>query len=109
MTVQPRSERLHFPVRPGWHCGACREEWPCDKAQLRLLSEYRGFLTSLSCYMSTFMFDMVTDFAGDESRTRGTIHVRCLGWVADATRAERRAPEQPTAVTAATPSGPQPA
>jgi len=32
--------REHLPVRPGWDCWACGQDWPCQPAQDLLVEAY---------------------------------------------------------------------
>lgn len=45
----------HVAMRPLWRCRNCGEDWPCEPAQLSLLSEYQGDRTSLIIYLSALM------------------------------------------------------
>ncbi|WP_203998126.1 flavin reductase [Micromonospora lutea] len=47
---RPRPE--HVPSRPTWRCRACGAAWPCGRAKLRLLGEYRQDRVALLVHLA---------------------------------------------------------
>jgi hypothetical protein len=69
---------LHVPVRPGWECAACGQDWPCADRRHRLLAEYAGNRIGLAMLLASYMLDALAerpDLAPTELRSR------FLGWL----------------------------
>ena len=68
----------HQPVRPGWHCAACNDEWPCARRKDELYLECDGLIVALSLLMSQYY----ADAAADSPNTRAhLLWLRFVAWV----------------------------
>jgi hypothetical protein len=68
----------HHPVAPGWSCGGCGAEWPCDTRRRELLAEYDSAPVSLGLYLGDHLIDAAQDLADIPA---GYLHFRFLGWL----------------------------
>ena len=52
---------VHDPTRPGWTCGSCGRDWPCDPAREQLVDEHRGDRIGLTIRMGNMLIDATHD------------------------------------------------
>jgi hypothetical protein len=83
MTVmaEERLNEEHVGERPSWDCAACARPWPCANAKERLLSEFRGFPSVLTIYMSAQMCEAMLDLTAHGTDPPTDLYDRFLAWV----------------------------
>lgn len=72
----------HNPIRPGWLCGGCGAEWPCETRRRELLAEYSGASNSLSIFLRDALAIAYYDMPGIEY---GSLVDRIVNWPTAAT------------------------
>lgn len=73
----------HLPMRPLWLCRRCGQPWPCGRARLALLAEYRQSRLSLLLYLAGLMYEAIDDLHRLYPSTSGDVRDlfdRFLGW-----------------------------
>ncbi|MFG2063834.1 hypothetical protein ACGFIK_20720 [Micromonospora sp. NPDC048871] len=68
----------HAPVVPGWTCGTCGADWPCEQKRARLLSEYAADPAMLSVYLAACLAAATEDLHRCGSTS---LQGRFLGWL----------------------------
>ena len=77
-TIQ-RVEHLH--ARPAWDCRVCGQPWPCADAKTNLLTEFRGFPSVLTVYLSGQMYDALDDLTSHGEYTPADLYERFISWI----------------------------
>jgi hypothetical protein len=77
-TLVTANEHLHD--RPSWDCRLCRQPWPCAKAKADLLTEFQAFPSVLTIYLSSQMYDALTDMTADGQPVPFNLYERFLSW-----------------------------
>ena len=75
----------HLPLRPLWLCRRCGRPWPCGRARLVLLVEYRDNRIGLFLYLAGLLHEAIEDLRRLNPSTTGTVRDlfdRFLGWPA---------------------------
>ncbi|MEV2239840.1 hypothetical protein [Micromonospora sp. NPDC049891] len=73
----------HLPLRPLWLCRVCGQPWPCGRAKLVLLDNYRGNEISLFLYLAGLLQEAIDDLHRANPSTTGDVRDlfdRFLGW-----------------------------
>jgi hypothetical protein len=68
----------HNPIRPGWSCRGCGDDWPCPSRRQQLQAEYVDARVSLTLYLAACMVDAAFDLP---IAPAGVLYDRFLGWV----------------------------
>ncbi|GLZ57773.1 hypothetical protein [Micromonospora sp. NBRC 107095] len=83
----PEGDRLlpseHPPLRPLWLCRRCGQPWPCGRARIALVAEYRDNRVGLFLYLAGLLHEAIDDLHRlNPSTTRGVSDLfdRFLGW-----------------------------
>lgn len=63
----------HRPIRPGWGCDACEENWPCGPAKKRLSSSTTAMRLALLAWRD---FDQ----AAEDLPPGAELYERFIGW-----------------------------
>lgn len=80
----------HYAEPPTHQCRACHQPWPCDQAQLDLVTEFYGNRTGLATYLSACMVSAITDRRKlGESPDVEAMYARYLSWLTMVTRPRR--------------------
>ncbi len=77
-TTVEGTEHLHD--RPNWDCRICKTPWPCATAKADLRDEFRTFPSVLTIYLSSQMYDALTDLTSDGEPTPPDLYQRFLSW-----------------------------
>lgn len=75
----------HLPMRPLWLCRACGQPWPCARARLVLVAEYRDDPVSLFLHLAGLLHEAIDDLHQLNPCSTGAVRdlfVRFLGWSA---------------------------
>lgn len=75
----------HLPMRPLWLCRACGQPWPCARARLALVAEYRDDPVSLFLHLAGLLRDAIDDAHKLNPSSAGAVRdlfERFLGWSA---------------------------
>ena len=75
----------HPPLRPLWLCRRCGQPWPCGRARLALLAEYRDNRVGLFVYLAGLLHEAIEDLHRLNPSTTGEVtdlFDRFLGWPA---------------------------
>jgi hypothetical protein len=81
MAGSTNSRQSHLAVPPGWNCAACHQPWPCDRAKIDLLAEYRQSPSSLTVYMHGHLAAAIDDLAATtDGPARPDLWTRFVGW-----------------------------
>lgn len=75
----------HLHDRPAWDCRVCKQPWPCAKAKDNLLTEFRGFPSVLTIYLSGHMYDAVLDLRHHGDLAPNDLYERFISWASDTT------------------------
>jgi hypothetical protein len=70
----------HLNERPDWDCRLCGRPWPCANAKTDLLTEFRAFPSVLRIYMSTQMYEALTDLTSHGEPAPADLYERFLSW-----------------------------
>ncbi|MTK01455.1 hypothetical protein [Micromonospora sp. CP22] len=68
----------HAPVTPGWMCGTCDAQWPCEPKREQLLAEYGMDRAMLSVYLGACLASAVEDLHAAGSTS---LQDRFFGWL----------------------------
>ncbi|ASW53881.1 hypothetical protein [Plantactinospora sp. KBS50] len=75
----------HLPMRPLWLCRVCGQPWPCGRARLVLVTEYRDDPMSLFLYLAGLLHEAIDDLYQLNPSSTGAVRElfdRFLGWPA---------------------------
>ncbi|MER6591395.1 hypothetical protein ABT214_05975 [Micromonospora purpureochromogenes] len=75
----------HLPMRPLWLCRRCGLPWPCGRARLALVAEYRDNAVGLFLYLAGLLHEAIDDLHRLNPSTAGNatnLFDRFLGWPA---------------------------
>jgi hypothetical protein len=70
----------HLYARPAWDCRACKQPWPCANAKTNLLTEFRGFPSVLTVYLSGQMYDALRDLTSHGETMPADLYERFMSW-----------------------------
>jgi hypothetical protein len=70
----------HLHARPAWDCRVCNQPWPCANAKSDLLTEFRGFPSVLTIYLSGQMYDALDDLTSHGGLTPADLYERFISW-----------------------------
>ena len=79
--AEEQLNKEHVGERPSWDCSACARPWPCANAKERLLTEFRGFPSVLTIYMSAQMCEAMLDLTAHGVDPPTDLYERFLAWV----------------------------
>jgi hypothetical protein len=72
---------LHTPMRPGWICAGCAQDWPCPTRRGQLTAEYDRAQVCLSLVMASYFVEASEDLCDVPA---GELCLRFLGWLRSA-------------------------
>ncbi|MEH0986135.1 hypothetical protein [Micromonospora sp. CPCC 205556] len=75
----------HLPLRPLWLCRRCGQPWPCGRARLVLVAEYRDNTVGLFLYLAGLLYEAIDDLHQLNPSAGGDVKGlfdRFLGWPA---------------------------
>jgi len=68
----------HEPIRPGWRCAACHDDWPCLTRQDELRTEAGGSQLELALLMARYFGEAMNDHP---TAMIDVLYARFFGWV----------------------------
>lgn len=81
---------IHAPLRPGWLCTACGEEWPCITRKRQLKELLRCDVQRLRRYMHPYLLLALAELDVTEVQA----HKRFVAWCGRPLRAEGQRPNR---------------
>ncbi|MEU7994095.1 hypothetical protein AB0B83_01975 [Micromonospora sp. NPDC049060] len=74
----PSPVDAHVPSTPGWTCGTCGADWPCETKRSRLLEEYQFDRPMLSVYLGSCLAAATQDLPPVPGTS---LQDRFIGWL----------------------------